>query len=96
MFASKEVRRRSQLHSHGRFTLTARKLAEFLASAENEEEHLVQQLRDSEGKSIRQNELLATPDAVAGEGLSQALRAETATQITKADQPEATALYGDF
>jgi transposase InsO family protein len=96
MFASKEVRRRSQLHSRGRFTLTARKLAEFLASAENEEEHLVQQLRDSEGKSIRQNELLATPDAVAGEGPSQALRAETATQITKADQPEATALYGDF
>ena len=62
MFASKEVRRRSQLHSRGRFTLTARKLAEFLASAENEEERLVQQLRDSEGKSIRQNDRFAISD----------------------------------
>jgi putative transposase len=96
MFASKEVRRRSQLQSRGRFTLTARKLAEFLASAENEEAHLIQQLRDSEGKSIRQNDLFAIPDAVAGQGLPQALRAETATQIQRADQPEATALYGDF
>ena len=30
MLASKEVRRRSQLHSRERFTLTARKLADFL------------------------------------------------------------------
>ena len=96
MFASKEVRRRSQLHSRGRFTLTARKLAEFLASAENEEEHLVQQLRDSEGKGIRQKDLFANPDAVVGEGLLQGPRTETATQITKTDRPEATDLYGDF
>ncbi len=96
MFASKEVRRRSQLHSHGRFTLTARKLAEFLASAENEEEHLVQQLRDSEGKSIRQNDLFVISDAVAGEDLSRGPQTETATPITKADRPESTALYGDF
>ena len=96
MFASKEVRRRSQLHSRGRFTLTARKLAEFLASAENEEEHLVQQLRDSEGKSIRQNGLFVIPDAVAGEVLSRGPQTGTATPITTADQPEFTALYGDF
>jgi len=42
MFASKEIRRRNQLHSRGRFTLTARKLAEFWASAENEEKYLIQ------------------------------------------------------
>jgi putative transposase len=96
MFASKEVRRRSQLHSRGRFTLTARKLAEFLASAESEEERLVQQLRDSEGKSIRQNDRFASSEAVVGEDLPQGLQAETATQITRADQPEATTLYGDF
>jgi transposase InsO family protein len=96
MFASKEVRRRSQLHSRGRFTLTARKLAEFLASAESEEERLVQQLRDSEGKSIRQNDRFASSEAVVGEDLPQGLQAETATQITRTDQPEATTLYGDF
>ena len=96
MFASKEVRRRSQLHSRGRFILTARKLAEFLASAESEEERLVQQLRDSEGKSIRQNDRFASSEAVVGEDLPQGLQAETATQITRTDQPEATTLYGDF
>jgi transposase InsO family protein len=96
MFASKEVRRRSQLHSRGRFTLTARKLAEFLASAESEEERLVQQLRESEGKSIRQNDRFASSEAVVGEDLPQGLQAETATQITRTDQPEATTLYGDF
>ena len=36
MLASKEVRRRRQLHSQERFTLTARKLADFLGSAEAE------------------------------------------------------------
>jgi putative transposase len=96
MFASKEVRRRSQLHSRGRFTLTARKLAEFLASAESEEERLVQQLRDSEGNSIRRNDRFASSEAVVGEDLPQGLQDETATQITRTDQPEATILYGDF
>src|SRR5947207_13279750 len=55
MLASKEVRRRRQLHSQERFTLTARKLADFLGSAEAEEECLVQRLRDRESKSIRNN-----------------------------------------
>ena len=53
MLASKEVRRRRQLHSQERFTLTARKLADFLGSAEAEEKCLVQRLRDRESKSIR-------------------------------------------
>jgi putative transposase len=56
MLASKEVRRRRQLHSQERFTLTARKLADFLGSAEAEEECLVQRLRDRESKSIRNND----------------------------------------
>src|SRR5947207_12777568 len=55
MLASKEVRLRRQLHSQERFTLTARKLADFLGSAEAEEECLVQRLRDRESKSIRNN-----------------------------------------
>jgi hypothetical protein len=53
-------------------------------------------MRDSEGKSIRQNDLFVIPDAVAGEDLPRGLQTETTTPITKADQPEATALYGDF
>src|SRR5664280_2092275 len=52
MLASKEVRRRSQLHSRERFTLTTRKLADFLGSAEAEEKCFLQRLRDRESKSI--------------------------------------------
>ena len=62
MLASKEVRRRSQLHSRERFTLTARKLADFLGSAEAEEKCLLQRLRDRESKSIRQNGPAVVPD----------------------------------
>lgn len=96
MFASKEVRRRSQLHSRGRFTLTARKLAEFLTSAESEEKHLIQQLRDSESKGIRQNELFLVPDSVCSENLPGDRQTETAIPIANACEFAATALYGDF
>ena len=96
MFASKEVRRRSQLHSRGRFTLTARKLAEFLTSAESEEKHLMQQLRDSESKGIRQNDLFLVPDSVCSENLPGDRQTETAIPIANACEFAATALYGDF
>ena len=96
MFASKEVRRRSQLHSRGRFTLTARKLADFLASAESEEKHLIQQLRDSESKGIRQNELFVVPDSGCSENLPGGPQTKTAIPITNACELAATALYGDF
>jgi len=96
MFASKEVRRRSQLHSRDRFTLTARKLAEFLASAESEEKHLIQQLRDSEGKGIRQNGLFIVSDSAPSENLPEGRQTETAPHITDACEPSATVLYGGF
>lgn len=96
MFASKEVRRRSQLQSRGRFTLTARKLADFLASAESEEKHLIQQMRDSESKGIRQNELFIVPDSECSEKLPGEPQTETAAPIANACELAATALYGDF
>ncbi len=96
MFVSKEVRRRSQLHSRGRFTLTARKLADFLASAESEEKHLIQQLRDSESKGIRQNDLFIVHDSACSENLPGDRQTGTATPKANACELAATALYGDF
>jgi len=96
MLASREARRRSQLHSRGRFTITARKLAEFLASAEVEEKQLIQRLRDSESKTTRQNGLFIIPDSMPVGGLPQEIRAEQAMPTAEPEQPEATALYGDF
>lgn len=49
--ASEELRKRRQNHS-GQFAVTAKKLAEFLESVEQEEEILVQRLSDLEARSI--------------------------------------------
>lgn len=97
MLASKEVRRRRQLHSRERFTLTARKLANFLESAEAEEQCLLQRLRDRESSSIRQN----GPILITGEIPEQATSRESwpesaTTRISVPAEAEATAVYGDF
>jgi len=97
MLASKEVRRRSQLHSRERFTLTARKLADFLGSAEAEEKCLLQRLRDRESKSIRQNGPAVVPDAASGrEAFKESQSGNATPPISVPGQAEASAVYGDF
>jgi len=61
MLASKELRRQHQLNPRERFNLTARKLADFLESAEAEEGCLLQRLRDRESKAVRQNSPALAP-----------------------------------
>jgi hypothetical protein len=95
MLASKEVRRRSQLHSRERFTLTARKLADFLESAEAKEKCLLQRLRDRESGSIRQNDPVLIPDRV----FEHTTLGKPDTEPARVSPPalaEATAIYGDF
>lgn len=89
MLASKEIRRRKLLHSRERFTMTARKLAEFLDSAEAEERCLLQRLRDRESESIRQIGA-ATPCLDADDRFSRD------SVISPIQQAEATMTYGDF
>ena len=97
MLASKEIRRRSQLHSRERFTLTARKLADFLESADAEEKCLLQRLRDRESSSLRQNDLLLIPGPASEQETSWASESESETPLTSVPmQTEATAVYGDF
>ncbi len=52
MLATKELRRRKCLHSQEIFTVTARRLAEFLESLEAQEVLLEQRLRDQEARRI--------------------------------------------
>ena len=97
MLASKEVRRRRQLHSQERFTLTARKLADFLGSAEAEEKCLVQRLRDRENKSIRNDGPIVVSSAPsAPEVCLECQPGSHQTVPPLVGQPEATAVYGDF
>jgi putative transposase len=97
MLASKELRRRSLLHSRERFTLTARKLADFLDSAEAEEKCLLQRLRDRESVALRQNSLAPVPCAHGAEMEStESKSSDTAQEVSTLNQAEATAVYGDF
>jgi transposase InsO family protein len=97
MLASKEVRRRRQLHSRERFTLTARKLADFLGSAEAEEKCLVQRLRDRESKSIRHNGPLVVSNVLSDPEDATESKAGTRTLVRSVvGQLEANAVYGDF
>jgi hypothetical protein len=95
MLASKEIHRRRQLHARERFKMTARKLADFLESAESEEKCLIQRLRDRESKSIPHNRsvLSATPEP---RSLPDD-RIESSPPVPSVLGPlEATAVYGDF
>ncbi|MGA2889809.1 MAG: Mu transposase C-terminal domain-containing protein [Terracidiphilus sp.] len=96
MIASKEARRRSQLHARGRFTLTARKVADFLASTENEEKILIQQLRDGEGKGVRQNDLSVVHGSTTIGDLPSELSPGAASSCAGDRTFAATVLYGDF
>jgi len=97
MLASKELRRRNQLHSRERFILTARKLADFLESAETEEKFLLQRLRDRESNSIRLNGPVDVPDAAPDREISQESQCANLTPpIPASGQAEATAVYGEF
>src|SRR5260370_30617968 len=52
MIATRELRRRQCLHTQELFTVTARRLAEFLESLEAQEVLLEQRLRDHEARRI--------------------------------------------
>jgi hypothetical protein len=54
MIATKELRAQKSNHSR-QFTISAKKLADFLESVEAEEVMLLQRLRDSEGRNVLEN-----------------------------------------
>jgi putative transposase len=52
--ASQEIRRQGQVHQQQRVTVTAKRLAEFLAQAQTHQGLLLQQLRDQEARQVHQ------------------------------------------
>ncbi len=93
LLASKEIRRRKQLHSQERFTLTARKLADFLGAADTEEKCLIQRLRDKESRSIRQSGAAV----VSSSSFQVESQPESTAQAIATPIPaKATAVYGGF
>jgi hypothetical protein len=97
MLASKELRRRRQLHSRERFTLTASKLADFLDSAEAEEKCLLQRMRDRESASLRQSSLDSILFAHRADEVStESESINTTRELSVPNQAKASAVYGDF
>lgn len=99
MLATAELRQ--QHLNHGRqFTVTARKLAEFITSLEAEEALLEQRLRDAEGRDVL---LLTHARQIYGNGLEVTASLEPKQQDVEPERSLETAgsaehltIYGDF
>lgn len=92
--ATVEIRQRRRQHSR-RFTITARRLAEFLDSLEAEEVLLERRLRDAEGRRMHlaQSELEASDEP---ESLLPEMTTGRQTGKSPATPPEQLTVYGDF
>ena len=90
MLATEELRQRHRKHSAS-FTVTARRLAEFLESVEAEEILLTQRLRDRESRAIR---LEIIPAVESKEGLASTLKRPDPPPVSADDN--IGELYGGF
>ena len=102
MLATAELRRRNQCHTQ-QFVVTARKLADFLASVEAEEALLEQRLQDAAAKEVlaQSRGEAATPGAVAPAASSVDANGDTpelghAAQQEPAPVPPALLIYEDY
>jgi hypothetical protein len=87
MIATKELRALKNSHSQ-QFTVTAKKLADFLESVEAEEAMLMQRLRDAEGRKVLEKINSGAPAANA-EGLRVVRSAHEISQTaTEESSPE--------
>lgn len=92
--ASTELRRRHQCHSQG-FEITAKKLAEFLASIDSEEALLLQRQRDRESRNIRQRgSSKATNDSPESSTVLQSPTADGMEQVGNGSK--SCEIYGEF
>jgi hypothetical protein len=99
LLATTELRRRAQQHA-GQFTVTARKLADFLTSVQSEEALHAQRLQDREAKSVRMTiEDLAHPErgettlTVDQQDVSDALKARIMPGTIASGEPLAFEKY---
>lgn len=95
MLATAEMRRRVQQHA-GQVTVTAKKLADFLASAEGEHALRVQRTKDREAKDVvakiqsgpdaRPEDTAVEGEAPTGPGMAASLAVEVTAKTLSADQ----------
>lgn len=88
MLASKELLRRRQRHSQS-VAITARKLADFLQTVENDEILLTQRLRDHEMEATRKGITAVAAESLPGEIIAENLTPE----VTDYNNTE---IYGEF
>ncbi len=94
VLASTELRRRHHCHSHG-FEITAKKLAEFLASVDSEEALLLQRQRDRESRNIRdRGSSKATDDSHQSSAVLQSPTEDGMEQV--GDASKSCEIYGEF
>jgi putative transposase len=93
MLATTELRR--QRHNHSRhFSVTARRMAEFLQSVEAEEHLLAQRLRDQESSTTRLGIITAATSS--GVIIEQQVPQLSPNHVGIADELVIGELYGEF
>jgi putative transposase len=94
MIASSELRRRQECQSQG-LVITAKKLAGFLQSVENDELLMAQRMRDNEAQATR-NSLSVVPSTPPSSGNRESEPMEGNTIAASADRADSGEVYGEF
>ena len=94
MIASSELRRRQECHSQG-LVITAKKLAGFLQSVENDELLMAQRMRDQEAHATR-DFLSVVPSTPPSSGSRESEPVEGDTIAASAERVDSGAVYGEF
>jgi hypothetical protein len=94
MIASSELRRRQECHSQG-LVITAKKLAGFLQSVENDELLMAQRMRDQEAQATRDS-LSVVPSTPPSSGSRESEPVEGDTIAASAERVDSGEVYGEF
>jgi hypothetical protein len=93
--ATTELRKRMQNHSRN-LPLTARKLADFIASVESEESFLLQQRRDAELRRIHRGKVELTESGEPSRRIDDDLPEESAEQMPSASRSLVPEEFGSY
>jgi hypothetical protein len=99
MIATKELRALKSSHSQ-QFTVSAKKLADFLQSVEAEETMLMQRLRDAEGRKvldkINDSTQAAKPDQIEVADVAETIRDDSPNGSSTEEAEDTLEVYEEF
>jgi transposase InsO family protein len=90
--ASTILRQQKRLHSQGRMTVTAKKIAGFLNTVEKDEAMLLQRLRDRESSHLREQQ--SYDNFAERQDVAESSEPEIADTITPGNLPRKVQIYG--